>query len=176
MFSYIGQDGTIRAAIKTYPSLIGVEELLQEHAEVVSITHDNTHFMSDTRGFSNVSLRSLSHVQMYPCHGRWRAGIRNDGSKSSRSHRASEQSGIQLLKKRANFLPTSGSKPHVLQHNSSHFVLWLILRPAWVWSIGYTYRPPPEYLLQRYTGTSHIIMASLTQYQAFHKITKTTDK
>jgi hypothetical protein len=27
MFSYIGQDGTIRAAIKTYPSLIGVEEL-----------------------------------------------------------------------------------------------------------------------------------------------------
>jgi hypothetical protein len=65
MFSYIGQDGTIRAAIKTYPSLIGVEEFLQEHAEVVSITHDNTLISCLTRrGFSNVSLnRSLSHVQ-----------------------------------------------------------------------------------------------------------------
>jgi hypothetical protein len=38
-------------------------------------------------------------------------GIRNDGSKSSRSHRASEQSGIQLIaeKKARQLSPTSGS-------------------------------------------------------------------
>jgi hypothetical protein len=36
MFSYIGQEGIIRAAIKAYPPLIGVDEFLQEHAEVIS--------------------------------------------------------------------------------------------------------------------------------------------
>jgi hypothetical protein len=37
-------------------------------------------------------------------------GIRNDGIKSSRSHRALEQSGIQLIKKKSELSHFPGSK------------------------------------------------------------------
>ena len=50
--------------------------------------------------FSNVSLYgSLSHMQIVSVSGAVdeEQGIRNDGSKSSRSHRALEQSGIQAV-------------------------------------------------------------------------------
>jgi hypothetical protein len=56
MFSYRGKKVLLEQH-KAYPPLIGVESSLQEQLRSAWINHDHSlNFMSDTRGFSNVSL------------------------------------------------------------------------------------------------------------------------